>query len=195
MVLGIKRNPNSIKWEILDFDSEKGILINVVPPLMMDINPSELVVTYKQIKNLTRTFGGFVEEHWPEELDTVSSSGTTAMFYTDKRDTYNAPGLTVLDRRNSEAYANFQTLVNIYRNNGKVYDTKRTSIKRIAKVRMHYNEKVYEGHFTSFTIKEDANNLFCLEYDFAFEVHKTYGDYVVGKAFSLTEFLRTGESL
>ena len=195
MVTGIKKNPNSIKWEILDFDVTKGAIVNIVPPLIMDINPSELTISYKQIKNVVRTFGGFVEEHWPEELDSISSSGVTAMFYTDKKDSYNSPGLTVLDRRNSEAYSNFQTLINIYRNNGKVYDTKAHTIKRIAKVRMHYNDKVYEGHFENFGVKEKAENLFVIEYDFEFSVHKTFGDYIVGKAFSLTEFLRQGESL
>ena len=49
--------------------------------LMMSINPKNLNSNYTQLINRKRTHGGFIEEHWGEQLDSLSASGTTKQFF------------------------------------------------------------------------------------------------------------------
>src|SRR6478736_6967307 len=52
----------------------------IVPELRMHVNPSELEFQYKKIINRFRTRGGWVEEHWGDELDVVNVTASTGSF-------------------------------------------------------------------------------------------------------------------
>jgi len=182
MTVGIKRNKQAIVWRISGIKSPP-------PDLVMFINPANLDLSYSQLINETRTLGGFIQEFWGEQLTTLSASGQTAMFYSDK-------GITNKDSRISEAYQNFIRLVNIYKNNGKDYSDERitlaskTNPNRIVSfgtVIMTYINKEYEGFFESFTMKEIAEKPFSLEYDFSFKVVRTIGDLIVQNGLYLSE--------
>lgn len=52
------------------------------------INPQSLTSNYSKIINRTPTMTSFIEEHWGEELDTISFQGYTAAFVTGGNDIY-----------------------------------------------------------------------------------------------------------
>ena len=86
-----------------------------IPDLIMKINPSNLDEQYTQLINRKRTFGGFIEEHWGEQLSTLSASGITRSFF-------GSNGLTNYNRRDTEGYREFEQFVTIYRNNGSIFN-------------------------------------------------------------------------
>jgi len=52
------------------------------------INPASLSSNLSKIINRTQTMTAFVEEHWGEELDTITFQGMTAAFVTGGNDIY-----------------------------------------------------------------------------------------------------------
>ena len=52
------------------------------------INPQSLTSNFSKIINRTQTMTAFVEDHWGEELDTISFQGYTAAFVTGGNDIY-----------------------------------------------------------------------------------------------------------
>ena len=52
------------------------------------INPASLSTNLSKIVNRTPTMTGFFEEHWGEELDTITFQGMTAAFVTGGNDIY-----------------------------------------------------------------------------------------------------------
>jgi len=134
-----------------------------LPDLTMSINPQNLSSDYKQLINRKRTIGGFVEEHWGEELDTLSASGRTSTFY-------GLLGLTNYARRDTQGFKEFEKFVNIYRNNGTLFDEKTGMIVAQGSVIMNYDSAVYQGYFESLSIDETGEKPFELEYNFSFKV-------------------------
>lgn len=64
------RNKKLIIWQIGGLPQQYTL-----PDLIMKINPQNLNQQYTQLINRKRTFGGFIEEHWGEQLDSLSASG------------------------------------------------------------------------------------------------------------------------
>jgi hypothetical protein len=130
---------------------------------MMTLNPKNLNSSYTQLINRKRTHGGFIEEHWGEQLDTLSAAGTTRQFY-------GASGLTNLNRRDSSGFMEFDKLTTYYRNNGSVYDDKSGQIIAQGTVVMNYDSAIFNGYFERLNIIESATKPYCLDYDFSFKV-------------------------
>jgi hypothetical protein len=83
-------------------------------------NPDSLIISSSKMINRYNTMTRWVEEHWGDDLDTISFSGSSYSFNVmfDK----NMPtGLTAVSRNASEAYKFLKALVNIYRTNGYLY--------------------------------------------------------------------------
>lgn len=171
-----RQTPVPISWTI------KGEA--KVPSLTMLVNPANLDITYAPVITETRTLGGFAHEYWGEQLTSLSASGKTSLFLDSEK------GLTNKDSRSTEAYQYFMTLLNIYKNNGKGYNTsfdtnsKRANTSKIASlgiVQMIYDHIQYDGYFDSFTYTEDAMMPFNLEYSFSFKAFKILGQMSVSK--------------
>lgn len=64
--------------------SESEVLLGI--ELM--INPASLSSNLSKIVNRTQTMTAFFEEHWGEELDTITFQGSTASFVTGGNDIY-----------------------------------------------------------------------------------------------------------
>jgi len=155
---GTVRNRKSIIWQIDGLPDRFKI-----PDLVMKINPENLNSTYSQLINRKRTLGGFIEEHWGEQLDTLSASGRTGTFF-------GAVGLTNKDRRTTDNFQQFERFTAIYRNNGTLYDEQTGKIMAQGFVVMNYDLSVFNGYFESFTINEVSDKQFDLAYDFSFKV-------------------------
>lgn len=166
-MIGVKRNQQSIVWRI------EG-LKDTPPELIMLINTTNLNLAYIPIITETRTKSGFAQEFWGEQLTSLSSDGQMAL-------SYNETGLTNRDLRSSEAFQNLQRLINIYKNNGKVYDNAMISNKltSVGTVVMAYMTKEYEGYFESFDLNEAGEKPFTLNYSLAYKVTRVIGDFIV----------------
>ena len=160
---GTVKNEKSIIWEV------RGITEQLkIPDLVMKINPRNLSTKYTQLINRKRTIGGFIEEHWGEQLDELSASGITRGFYDEN-------GLTNLNRRNTDGYREFEKLINIYRNNGSIYDHKTGAIIAQGTIVMNYDGNIQHGYFENFSVNEISEKQFNLQYDFTFKV--TFEEY------------------
>jgi len=173
-MIGVTKNLQGIKWQVVNSS------INI-PVLVMLINPSDISANFKKIITRTRTKGGFAEEHWGNDLNSLQVNGKTAMFYNDK-------GLTTRDRRVSEAMANFYKLVAIYRNNAVEYN-EANELVRVGRIRMFWESRIYDGFFESFNINEESEDQFVFTYDFSFKILKSYGGYNLAKVYSVDNFI------
>ena len=154
------RNKKLIIWQIGGLSDQYRL-----PDLIMKINPENLNSQYTQLVNHKRTWGGFVEEHWGEQLDSISSSGKTAQFYGEL-------GLTNQGRRDTDNFKDFEKFIALYRNNGTLYDPKTGRIVAQGYVTMNYDDAVYRGYFDNFSLDEIAEKPYELQYDFSFKVTK-----------------------
>lgn len=70
-------------------DDELGLLADeVIYGIELIINPASLSTNISKIINRTQTMTCFVEDHWGEEIDTISLQGYTASFVTGGSDLY-----------------------------------------------------------------------------------------------------------
>lgn len=155
--------------------------MKLVPPLRMLVNPSSLSVKGEKIVqdgNWSRN--GPIVEHWGDNQDSISGSGTVAAFFA--MDTQNAggPGITRYARNASASWKNFQSLYQLYRNNGAIHlpDSMgrgaQTNLALAGSIYIYYDSILYIGSFNSFNITEDATKPFTVEYSFEFSVRASF---------------------
>lgn len=166
---------------------------NYASSLKLLINPSTLNINMSKIINRTQAMTGWIEEHWGEELDTLTFQGYSAAFVSGGLYTtydagklapqttaantagYNLPqaGLTSTEnRRNSLSYNNMRAMVNLFSTNGIVYDPYGFVAKRYY-IQLTYDFASYRGYFESFDITEESSNPFRFNYTVTFKVEKT----------------------
>lgn len=75
----------SLSFKSLTNEDEKD---NLVYAIRLTINPASCSVNMARIVNRTLTMTGWVEEHWGEELDTITFQGSTAAFVTGGKSLY-----------------------------------------------------------------------------------------------------------
>jgi len=149
-----------------------------IKPLILLINPSSLDIKFtpKITQQRVRATGqnpSYIYHAQHDELDVLSASGKSAMFISDK-------GLTRIDRTKTLAYENINELLKIYRNNGTNRNKKPNGkvnpcvVDSIGRVVINYNGFIYRGHFTNFTISENATTPFNLDFTFEFKVTRTF---------------------
>src|ERR1039458_3806912 len=80
-----------------------------VPTITLHVNPTEMELAYKKLIHRYRTRGGWIEEHWGEELDKMTVHGTTGSFMHPQY------GLNTSNRYETLAMINFQEVLAIYR--------------------------------------------------------------------------------
>ena len=157
------------------------------PPLRMLVNPKSFSVKGEKITsdgNWGRN--GPIIEHWGDNQDKISGSGTVSGFYAlagavpGSDSGSNGPGLTRMGRNFSASYQNFMSLYLLYRNNAGLYlpdDTqpdKRLNLSLVGSVYLYYDTIIYIGSFDSFNITEDDTKPFSLDYSFEFTVRAAF---------------------
>ena len=173
--------------------------------LRLSVNPSSISVNMAKIVGRTQSMVGWIEEHWGEELDTITFQGSTAAFVTGGTDTrgssatatqsqgdiqrFNAAvgvgglpytnriGLTTLHRRDSVSYQEFSYLIQILNGNGCEFDSNGL-VKRRRFIQISYDYSAYRGYFESIDVTEDANSPFRFTYTVTFKSEKTVYSFV-----------------
>ena len=148
----------------------------LVPPLYLQYNPENIKQDFVKKINRYVTFTAIVEEHWGEELDTITCRGSTGAFILDSEGQgrfKNLEGLSTYFRSYSRPYFKFQELIDLYRNNGSVYNNDTGMVVRMGNIVLQYDEGIYSGYFENLNVNESGNSPFRFTFDFIFKVEKT----------------------
>lgn len=138
----------------------------VIPTIVMHVNPNNMNFAYRKLINRYRTRGGWVEEHWGDELDIITCQAATGSFFTF------AGGLTVSDRNNALSMVNFQEILGLYKGNANVFDNSGNVIAQ-GDVVINYDHYQLFGQFSNFSWDEDATKPYQFTFNFTYEVKKT----------------------
>lgn len=132
------------------------------------------------------TYGGFVEFNWPDELDTISASGSTGAFLgpysglvsgseSNNQGNFQNGGFPSgrgAGRKRTMAWERQEDLLDLFRNNGNIYNGVGQPVIR-GRVMCIYDRGVYVGHFNTLSPKEDDEHAYSFELDWEFVVERT----------------------
>jgi len=157
----VRRNYIPMAFQITSpFDYDAVLLPHA---LVMHVNPSNYSETHTKKIEKIQTRGGWVEQHWGDDLTEISADGSTGCFmniYT---------GLSSVMRQYTIAWDRFRDLHDLYRNNGGVYDPTGAIVLQ-GMVRLMYDRGTYLGSFRSFEYEETAESPFAFHVTWAFKV-------------------------
>ena len=129
-------------------------------------------------KTVATTYGGFVEWIWPDEFDAISCSHSTGAFMSPDTGlaasdgNTDSSGIVSFGRKGTIAWERQEDLLELFRNNGIVYDSNGKPALR-GRVMMLYDRGIFTGHFTNFTVDEDDSHAFSFQLSWDFKVEKT----------------------
>lgn len=133
--------------------------------LVMHINPQEYSESHTKKVERIQTRGGYVEQHWGDELTDINASGSTGAFvniYT---------GLSSALRHKTIAWDRYRDLHDLYRNNGSVYDPYGNIVLQ-GNVMLMYDRGTYLGYFRTFEVEETDDQPFTFRISWTFKVEE-----------------------
>jgi len=157
------------------------------------INPASVNFNMSKIVNRSKTMVGWVEDHWGEELDTVSLSGSSAAFVlgevsnvrdismgTKSPQEFNTDdiGLTVKRRRETIGYKEFRRLIQIMNSNASDFDASTGFVTTRRFVKLSFEYAAMMGYFESFDTTEDASSPFKFTYQITYKAERTLFSYM-----------------
>lgn len=134
--------------------------------LVMHVNPANLSITETKKIERIQTRGGFVEQHWGDELTEISADGSTGAFmniYT---------GLSSVLRQRTIAWDRYRDLHDLFRNNGSVYDPYGNIVLQ-GQVMVMFDRGTYIGTFRTFESEETEDTPFAFHISWSFKVEET----------------------
>lgn len=132
-------------------------------------NPNSVEESMNKTKNVTPTYGGFVEFIWPDDLTTVSCNASTGAFIGADVGLTGSSSSGVGNRRETVAYEVYQDLLELFRCNGMIFDGSGKPAIR-GRVMMLYDRGAFLGHFTNFEVTESAEQPFSFSLSWNFRV-------------------------
>jgi len=176
-----------------------------IPDVVLLVNPTSLEWSMANRVQETRTRGGFLQEFWGSELDTLTASGKSAVAYVASQGADQGGGLTIRDlRRDSAGYRNLRRLVDIYRSNGVIYGMRAMGNYAVGRdeekpayrktllyggyVDIFYDGVTYSGFFENFEVRESGEAPFWLDWSFTFKVETVTGQDL--KVYDSGKYLR-----
>jgi len=131
--------------------------------LVMHVNPANFNETFTKKVNRIQTRGGFVEQHWGDELSEIQADGSTGAFVNL------TTGTSSLLRQQTIAWDRYRDLHDLYRNNGDVYDPYGNIVLR-GNVMLMYDKAFYIGYFSTFESEETDGSPFTFSLNWTFKV-------------------------
>lgn len=151
-----------VLFQVLSPD-EETLLFPIA--LFFHINPNSLSPSYTKLISTTQTRGGFLEQHWGEQLTEISSEQVSGALINVES------GLAVRRRRETLAAYRFNLLEDLFHNNANVYDAQGNIVYK-GYVRITFRGGIYDGYFSSLSITEDASQPFLITATWSFKVIK-----------------------
>jgi hypothetical protein len=135
--------------------------------LILMVNPNAVSVNMSKIINRTQTMVGWLEEHWGEEMDTITFQGSSAAFLLDPE------GLATAEtRKQTPSYIEMKRLISLMNANGAVFDDWGLVKDRVY-IQVSYDYASYRGYIESFDITEAAESPYRFVYTITFKAEKT----------------------
>ena len=134
--------------------------------LVLHVNPANYSENHTKKVERFQTRGGWVEQHWGDDLSEISADGSTGAFmnvYT---------GLSSVMRRNTIACDRFRDLHDLFHNNGSVYDPYGNVVLQ-GNIMLMYDRGTYIGVFATFEFEETAESPFAFRVSWTFKVRET----------------------
>lgn len=150
--------------------------------LVLHVNPQNLSENFTKKIERIQTRGGFVEQHWGDDITDMSADGVTGAFmnvYT---------GLSSVVRQRTIAWDRYRDLYDLYRNNGSVHDPFGNVVLQ-GQIMLMYDRGTYLGTFKTFSVEETDDSPFMFKLTWAFRVTTAimqipmFGDNRVGPMF------------
>lgn len=145
--------------------------------LVLHINPMSLQEAHNQKKEVFQTRGGFVEQHWGQDLMELSADQSTGAFMNIKT------GLTSVLRQRTIAWDRFRDLHDLFRNNGSVHDPFGNIVLQ-GNILLMYDRGFYFGTFRSFEYEETEESPFAFKLSWSFKVESTLMSVDLGGAYN-----------
>jgi len=159
----LRRGPIPMVFQITSpFDPMVALLPHA---LVLHVNPSSFSETHTKKIERIQTRGGFVEQHWQDELSEISADGSTGAFmnlYT---------GVTSVLRQRTIAWDRFRDLYDIFHNNGSVYDPYGNIVLQ-GNVMILFDRGTYIGYFRTFSYEETEDSPFTFKVSWSFKVQQ-----------------------
>ncbi len=160
----VRRNLMPVAFQITSpFDRRLALLPHA---LVMHVNPANWNENHTKKIERIQTRGGWVEQHWFDDLAEVSADGSTGAFvnlYT---------GVSSVLRQRTIAWDRYRDLYDLFHNNGSVYDPSGNIVLQ-GNVLLLYDRGSYIGYFTSFDVEETDESPFAFQVSWAFKVEET----------------------
>jgi hypothetical protein len=116
----IARVPNEVPMyaEMVDSNTRTCVFVaedgTIIQALKLSPNPNSIIVNSSKMINRYNTMTRWVEEHWGDEIDMITISGSSFSLMAFQP----AVGLSVVNRNNTAAYLYLKELIKFYRTNG-----------------------------------------------------------------------------
>lgn len=134
--------------------------------LVLHVNPASFQENFNKKIERIQTRGGFVEQHWGDDLGEVSCDGSTGAFINLHT------GLASVVRQRTIAWDRYRDLVDLYRNNGSVHDPYGNIVLQ-GQVMLMYDRGTYFGSFRKISIEETDDAPFAFKLSWSFKVETT----------------------
>lgn len=134
--------------------------------LVLHVNPASFNEAHVKKVERIQTRGGFVEQHWGDDLDEITCDGTTGAFvnlYT---------GLSSVLRQQSIAWSRYRDLHDLFYNNGSVKNPAGAIVLQ-GNVMLLYDRGTYIGYFRTFEVEETEDSPFAFKLNWSFKVQET----------------------
>ena len=142
--------------------------------LVLYVNPNNMSIKHDKSINTIQTKGGFVEQHWGDNTQSISLEFATGGFkrlYVGLIGGITSPALTGGTRRETLAYDSFLDLLALFHNNASIYDL-RGQVVAQGQIKLTFDGGVYLGWFSSFSVSENADQPFKITMSGEFTVSK-----------------------
>lgn len=162
---------------------------SLLPPdlkLVMHVNPTTMNVQYSNSITRQQTEGGFVENHWGKQLQSISFEHATGGFVRLYAGLSNKTGVSaggslqstgseataVQGRRETLAYDSFLDYLALFHHNGMIYDGNGRIAQR-GYIKIIFDEGSYLGWFQGDLVwSESVDKAFQFSFTSQFEVHE-----------------------
>src|SRR5512137_533397 len=159
-----RQGPVPLAFQVTSpFDRRRALLPHA---LVMHVNPANLNENFNKKIEKIQTRGGWVEQHWFDELTDMSADGSTGAFmnvYT---------GLSSVLRQRTIAWDRYRDLYDLFHNNGSVYDPYGAIVLQ-GNILLMYDRGIYIGTFRSFDVEETDDSPFAFKISWSFKVEET----------------------
>lgn len=134
--------------------------------LVLHTNPTTFSENPTKKIERFQTRGGFVEQHWGDELTEISGDSSTGAFMNLQT------GTSSVNRQRTIAWDRYRDLLDLYYNNGSVYDPFGNIVLQ-GNLMLMYDKGTYIGYFTNFSVEETGDSPFTFNLSWTFKVEET----------------------